>query len=117
MTPSSARYWKGKLESLAETLGGEHALTNAERQELDNARQIIKAATAQAAPVTIAKFATAIRAHSLLDYLTRAQVPAQVYQPAWTNRRLPPPKFEVRTPAAQVEDATRAMTEWAAIGA
>lgn len=117
MTASTAQYVKTQLEALAGRQGGEHMLSTAERQELDNARQILADPTNAAQPVTIAKFATAIRAHSLLDYLTRAQVPAQVYQPRWTNRRLPPPKFEVRTPAAQVEDATRAMTEWAAIGA
>lgn len=46
--------------------------------------------------ITVAKFALAIRAESLVEELDRADIVAESFQPRWTNKRLPPPSVEVR---------------------
>jgi hypothetical protein len=44
---------------------------------------------------TIAKFATGMRAASLVEDLAKAGIKAEKTQAKWTNKRLPPPRIEV----------------------
>lgn len=55
--------------------------------------------------VTIAKFATGMRAASLVEDLQKAGISATKIQAKWTNKRLPPPRIEVQVAASDVEAA------------
>lgn len=54
---------------------------------------------------TVATFATGMRAASLREDLTAAGIASIAVQPKWTNKRLPPPRVEVKVAAI---DAARA---------
>jgi hypothetical protein len=56
-------------------------------------------------PVTIAKFATSLRASSLAEALYAAGIHSQTTTPKWVNKRLPPPKIEVAVDATDLERA------------
>lgn len=54
---------------------------------------------------TLAKFATAMRASSLLEDLEAAGIGAVSVAPKWTNKKMPPPKAEVKIKPADIEAA------------
>ncbi len=54
---------------------------------------------------TVATFATGMRAASLREDLAAAGISSIAVQPKWTNKRLPPPRVEVKVAAI---DAARA---------
>ena len=55
--------------------------------------------------ITVAKFALAMRADSLVEALDAVDIVADSIQPRWTNKRLPPPCVEVRVKASDVAAA------------
>jgi len=54
---------------------------------------------------TIATFVTGMRAASLIEDLGKAGIIGQTFQPKWTNKRLPPPRIEVKVAESDVEAA------------
>ena len=60
----------------------------------------------------VARFATSLRAASLAEELANAGIPASISQPRWTNKRLPPPKFEVEVAAADADRANAVLADF-----
>lgn len=54
---------------------------------------------------TVATFATGMRAASLREDLAKAGISSIAIQPKWTNKRLPPPRVEVKVAAIDAERA------------
>lgn len=66
----------------------------------------------------LAKFATTLRADSLLEDLDKAGIGASFLRPRWTEKRLPPPMVEVSVKdddydaAKQVLEAFNKVVHW-----
>jgi len=54
---------------------------------------------------TLESFATGMRAASLVHDLAKEGIMADTFQAKWTNKRLPPPRIEVRIDPADMEKA------------
>lgn len=61
---------------------------------------------------TIATFATGMRAASLLEDLRKTGIAASTVQAKWTNKKLPPPRIEVRVAEADVDAAKAVLAEF-----
>ncbi len=61
---------------------------------------------------TIKKFATTMRAASLVEDLAEAGIKATYTQPKWTNKRLPPPMAEVQVAEADKQAALEFVAGW-----
>ena len=61
---------------------------------------------------TIATFATGMRAASLIEDLAKAGIEATKFQPKWTNKRLPPPRIEVKVAEADAAAASQVVAEF-----
>lgn len=55
--------------------------------------------------MTLASFATSMRATSLAEDLNTARIAAEIVKPKWINKRLPPPRVEVRIDEADADRA------------
>lgn len=61
---------------------------------------------------TVSTFATGMRAASLIEDLTKAGIKAIAIQPKWTNKRLPPPRIEVKVAESDVPTAAKILAEF-----
>ncbi len=61
---------------------------------------------------TVAKFATGMRAASLVDALRAAGIVAVATQPKWTNKRFPPPRIAVTVASADFDRAGAVLAEF-----
>jgi hypothetical protein len=61
---------------------------------------------------TVATFATGMRAASLREELAKAGISSIAVQPKWTNKRLPPPRMEVKVAAIDAARAKEVVTQF-----
>lgn len=61
--------------------------------------------------VVLKRFATSLRASSLIDDLRLVGIRASAVQSKWTNKKLPPPRIEVVVSAADAEARAEAIAE------
>jgi len=66
--------------------------------------------------VTVATFATSMRAASLIEDLAAVGIKATSAQPKWTNKKLPPPRVEVRVATADTEAAKVVVEQFKRVG-
>jgi hypothetical protein len=60
---------------------------------------------------TIKRFATSMRANSLRDVLAAQNIHARIVTLPWINKKLPPPKIEVRVDDDRATDALKVAAE------
>jgi len=60
---------------------------------------------------TLKRFATSLRASSLIDDLRTVGIEAHTVQAKWTNKKLPPPRIEVVVSAADAETYAELIAE------
>ena len=58
----------------------------------------------------VASFATSMRAASCVEWLFRNGISATLFAPAWTNRKLQPPRFQVLVSPENLDAAKSLVT-------